>query len=74
MRQRPEQGDIIRVYMGEDDEPNHVCTVVDLLSVQLRATYEVQRPDGGWVERSLFCFYADVEWDASQRTWKGRAG
>lgn len=70
---KPAVGDTIRVY--EDmPEREHVCTVVDLLSVQLRATYESARGDGGWQEHSLFCFYADVEWQASTQQWIGKAG
>jgi len=71
---RPEVGDLIRVYTGEGEHEQHVCTVVDLLSTQLTAKYEVARKDGGWVERTLFCFYSDVEWSPSLREWIGKAG
>lgn len=66
---RPEVGEQIRVYMGEHEQ--HVCTVRDLLSTQLTAVYEWQRPDGGWNERTLFVFYADCEWNAKAREWQG---
>ena len=68
---RPKVGEQIRVF---EEEGEHICTVVDLLSVQLRATYEVARGDGGWTERSMFCFYADVEWSAAKQEWHGKAG
>ena len=71
---RPEVGDTIRVYTGEGEHEQHICTVQDTLSVQLRATYEVQRKDGGWQEHSLFCFYADCEWNVAAQEWRGRAG
>lgn len=71
---RPEVGEQIRVYTGEGEHEQHVCTVVDLLSTQLRATYEVARGDGGWVERTLFCFYGDVEWSGRAQEWQGKRG
>lgn len=73
---RPNVGDLIRVHdswAGEEGH-EHICTVVDLLSKQLTAKYEVARPDGGWVERTLFCFYSDVEWNSRQREWIGKSG
>lgn len=73
---RPQVGDTIRVHdswAGEEGH-EHICTVRDLLSSQLTAVYEWQRPDGGWKERTLFCFYSDVEWDSRQREWIGKAG
>lgn len=70
----PQVGDTIRVWTGEGEHEQHVCTVRDLLSTQLTAVYEWQRPDGGWKERTLFCFNSDVEWDSKAREWKGRAG
>lgn len=69
---RPEVGELIRVQ--DHSEMEHICTVTDLLSTQLTAKYEVARPDGGWVERTLFCFYSDVEWSPSLREWIGKAG
>jgi hypothetical protein len=68
---RPEVGDLIRVYTGEGEIEQHVCTVRDLLSTQMTCVYEWQRPDGGWNERTLFVFYADAEWDAAKREWIG---
>jgi len=61
MRTKPEVGDTVRVT-DTYDHP-HVCTVVDLLASQFRATYEVARADGGWTERSVFAFYNDSNWE-----------
>jgi hypothetical protein len=52
----------------------HICTIVDVLAVQLRATYEVAREDGGWNERSLWCFLRDVQWDLARQCWTGSSG
>jgi hypothetical protein len=71
---RPQVGDTIRVFTGEGEHEQHICTVQDTLATQLRATYEWQRADGGWNERSLFCFYGDVEWNARAREWQGKQG
>ena len=76
MSRRPQAGEQIRVVeeglYGDKPEVVHICTVVDVLSVQLRATYEVARGDGGWTERSLFVFNKDVEWDIARQSWKGK--
>jgi hypothetical protein len=71
---RPNVGDTIKVSREDEWQTVHVCTVGELLSTQLTAVYEYQRPDGGWNERTLFCFYSDVEWDSRMREWIGRAG
>lgn len=55
---RPELGSMVRVT-GAHEGDVHLCTVVDLLDVQFRATYEVQRDDGGWREHSVYAFYAE---------------
>jgi hypothetical protein len=76
MKARPVPGDTIRVHdswAGEEGH-EHICTVTDLLSTQLMAKYEFARGDGGWGERTLFCFYSDIEWDIRQQEWVGRAG
>ncbi len=73
---KPKEGDVIRIFEEtvNGNEIEHVCTVVDVLASQLRATYEYALPrDAGWRERSLWCFYSDVEWDTSKQEWKGRA-
>jgi hypothetical protein len=57
---RPELGDTVRVTDMYDQV--HICTVVDLLSAQFRATYEVAREDGGWVERTVFSLY-NGQWE-----------
>lgn len=55
---QPKVGDQVKLFA---DYGNHDvnATVRDLLSEQFTATYEVQRPDGGWVERTSFRFYRD---------------
>ena len=76
MSRRPQAGEQIRVaeegLYGDAPEVVHLCTVVDVLSVQLRATYEVARGDGGWTERSVFVFFNNVEWDMARQVWKGK--
>lgn len=67
---KPKEGDLIRVYEGEGEHEQHVCTVRDLLSTQMTCVYEYARPDGGWNERTLFVFYADCEWDIEKQEWK----
>lgn len=64
-------GDTIRVFTGEHEHEQHICTVRDLLSSQLTAVYESQRPDGGWREHTLFVFYADCEWNIRTQEWQG---
>ena len=54
---RPAVGDTVRVKDTWDVE--HICTVRELLGTQFTAVYEYARPDGGWVERTMFAFYKD---------------
>lgn len=70
---KPQVGEQIRLtdVYGENE---HTCTVVDLLNVQLRATYESSLKSGGWREHSMFAFYSNVEWDTARQVWKGKAG
>lgn len=73
----PKEGDLIRIYEEtvQGSEIEHLCTVVDVLATQLRATYEYALPrDMGWKERSLWVFFRDLEWDIQKQEWKGRAG
>ena len=70
---RPQVGDLIWLT-DIHEELVHICTVQDVLSDMLRATYEVTRGDGGWVERTLFAFYRDCEWDTREQRWVGKAG
>lgn len=70
---RPQEGDLIWVS-DMWRELVHICTVVDLFSEMLRASYEVAREDGGWVERSVYVFYRDCEWDTREQRWVGKAG
>lgn len=70
---RPQEGDLIWVT-DEWAELVHICTVRDLFSEMLSCTYEYTRGDGGWVERTLFVFYRDCEWDINEQRWVGRRG
>jgi hypothetical protein len=57
---KPKVGDTVRCLPSDyGPELVHICTVTDLLDTQFTATYEVQRGDGGWQERTLFRFYKD---------------
>lgn len=66
-RRHPKEGDLIRVF-GDSVAEAHICTVRDLLAVQFTASYETARPDGGWTEHTVFCFYGDhgVEWEFAE--------
>jgi hypothetical protein len=48
---KPQAGEQIRIVHTSaygEELGTHICTIVDVLAVQLRATYEVAREDGGW--------------------------
>ncbi len=71
---KPQVGEQIRVVettpYGEE-KGQHICTIADVLSAQLRCTYEVARDDGGWTERVLWVFLRDVVWHAELQCWAG---
>jgi hypothetical protein len=55
--------------LGDNEADTHYATVRDRLSEQFTAAYETQRPDGGWTEHVVFCFYRDkgLTWE----DWSG---
>ena len=70
-----QEGDVIRMIeeLRTGATAEHLCVVQDVLSTQVRATYEWRRPDGGWHERSLWAFLGDIEWDIHKSEWIGTA-
>ena len=67
MATRIREGDVVQfVRDAFAAEPEWLEGVVaDVLAVQLRITYETQRPDGGWAEHSAFVFMRD-----EHHTWR----